>query len=74
MDITIIEELIGSIGFPIIVCGFMYKLFRENLDQVQKSLDQNTDAIKEMKTMVQTFMDYMAKMTVMDGEKNNDNI
>lgn len=45
MDFTVISQLIGSLGFPIVACGYM-------MVAMNKSLKDNTDATNKLAALV----------------------
>lgn len=57
MDILkVVVELISSVGFPIVACGFMYKLNidqqKEHLEEVallREVIEHNTKSLTELK-------------------------
>lgn len=62
-------QVISNLGFPIVCCiamGWYVKYMTDKhqgeIDGLKETIDSNTQVITEMKAMVQTFMDYMAKM------------
>lgn len=48
MDITQIETLITSIGFPIVACIFMFKYNTEELKELRSAIQENTEAINKL--------------------------
>lgn len=69
MDVQTIIEIVQNLGVPVaclIFCGW-FIVRQENRHESEVSalsdtIKGNTDAISEIKTMIQTFMEYMAKM------------
>lgn len=68
-----INQLISSLGFPIVCVGgmawFVVWYIRKVEDErkqreseLAKTIDTNTDAINSIKSMVETFMNYVCKM------------
>lgn len=53
MDITMITQLIGTLGFPIAVCiacfWFINKTMKENTGALNKLVDKIADLIKSFK-------------------------
>lgn len=49
MDINVITSLISSVGFPIIACVFMYKQNTSTLEEIRKTIENNTKSINELK-------------------------
>lgn len=62
MDIATITSLIGSLGFPIVCCGFMFWFINNTLKDLKKTIDNNT---KIMNTIY-------AKITEKGVEENAD--
>lgn len=50
MDYTIISQLIGSLGFPIVCCGYM-------MTTVNKTLKENTVATNKMVTLIEKMLE-----------------
>lgn len=55
MDVTLIERLVASIGFPILMCLLMYKhsidsakLHKEEVDRLSKCVENNTLALERL--------------------------
>lgn len=48
MDINSIISIISSVGFPIVCCIIMFKIYREDLRKMQESIDNNTMVIHEL--------------------------
>lgn len=69
MDVQTIIEIVQNLGVPVaclIFCGW-FIVRQENrheseVNSLTDTINGNTEAISEIKTMIQTFMDYMAKM------------
>lgn len=52
MDITMLTQLIGSLGFPIVCCGALFwylvkekDAHKEEMEELRKSVEANTTAI-----------------------------
>lgn len=45
MDFTVISQLIGSLGFPIVACGYM-------MISMNKTLKENTEATNKLAALV----------------------
>lgn len=75
MDVKTIIEIVQNLGVPVaclIFCGW-FIVRQENRHESEVSIlsdtiKGNTEAISEIKTMIQTFMDYMTKMNTGGGE------
>ena len=50
MDVTVLTQLIGSLGFPIVCCGYM--MFVMN-----KTLKENTTATNNLVNLVEKLID-----------------
>jgi hypothetical protein len=69
MDVQTIIEIVQNLGVPVsclIFCGW-FIVRQENrheseVNSLTETINGNTEAISEIKTMIQTFMDYMSKM------------
>lgn len=55
MDVTMVTQLIGSLGFPIVCCGalFWYMMkekdaHKEEMEELRKSVEANTFAINSL--------------------------
>lgn len=69
MDVTGIIEIVQNLGVPVaclVFCGwFIVRQDSKHSTEVANltsTIEANTEAISEIKTMIQTFMDYMTKM------------
>lgn len=52
MDVTVVTQLIGSLGFPIVCCGTLFwylvkekDAHKEEMEELRKSVEANTTAI-----------------------------
>ena len=45
MDINTIIDLISSVGFPIVVCGILFYVIREQAIRYTKTIDELSDTI-----------------------------
>ena len=59
MDVQTSANFISTIGFPIVACGAMFymvrendKLHREEIDSLRKALDANTAALLRLETIM----------------------
>lgn len=57
MDVTLLQTLIGSLGFPIVACGGLFwyvqkrdKEFNTNIERLSSSLDKNTEVLHSLLT------------------------
>lgn len=55
MDVTMVTQLVGSLGFPIVCCGalFWYMVkekdaHKEEMEELRKSVEANTNAINSL--------------------------
>lgn len=71
MDTQAITTMIGSLGFPIVMCIIMIKLIftmeeshKEELDTLKESLNNNTNVLTRLETMLNIYMK--------DNEEKND--
>ena len=58
----LVKDLISTFGFPIAVCCYLFWKENKQSNTLEKAIENNTNAVAEVKTMITTFMDYMAKM------------
>ena len=63
MDAQGITSMIGSLGFPIVMCIIMIKLIftmeeshKEELDTLKESLNNNTNVLTRLETMLNIYM------------------
>ena len=61
-----ITQLITSLGFPIVMCLVMFKYMQEEsenhkkeVDSLKDSLKENTVVLADLKSMIQTLVDYL---------------
>jgi hypothetical protein len=61
-----VTQLIASLGFPIVMCLIMFKYMQEEsenhkkeVDALKDSLKENTVALADLKSMIQTLVDYL---------------
>lgn len=52
MDINVISTLIGSIGFPCVMCIMMFKYMQDEQNTHQEETDTLKDAINELKVAI----------------------
>lgn len=55
MDVTMVTQLIGSLGFPIVCCGALFwymvkekEAHQEEMEELRKSVEANTLAINSL--------------------------
>lgn len=63
MDAQGITTMIGSLGFPIVMCIIMIKLIftmeeshKEEIDALKESLNNNTNVLTRLETMLNIYM------------------
>ena len=63
MDAQGITSMIGSLGFPIVMCIIMIKLIftmeeshKEEIDSLKESLNNNTNVLTRLETMLNIYM------------------
>ena len=66
MDANTIISTISSVGFPIVMCLIMFKYMQEEsknhkneVDSLKESLKENTVVLADLKSMIQTLINYM---------------
>lgn len=58
MDVQAISNLIGSLGFPIIACVYLYRSnekLRDTIDQLRETIHANTVAVESLKENLNVF-------------------
>ena len=55
MDVTMVTQLVGSLGFPIVCCGALFwylvkekEAHKEEMKELRKSVEANTTAINSL--------------------------
>lgn len=55
MDINTVSQLIGTVGFPVVMCILMFysmskqdELHKEEIDKLRESLNNNTAAVNAL--------------------------
>lgn len=63
MDINIILQAVGSLGFPIAACCILFwylnqekEAHKEEMNSVTKALSDNTNVMLQLKEMIQTLL------------------
>lgn len=59
MDVTALTQVIGSLGFPIVCCGYM-------MVTMNKTLTANTKATQDLSAVVQRLLDRMDRESAKD--------
>lgn len=61
-----VMQLIASLGFPIVMCLIMFKYMQEEsekhkkeVDALKDSLKENTVVLADLKSMIQTLVDFL---------------
>lgn len=62
MDYTVISQLIGSLGFPIVVCGYV-------LVRLNKTVEENTNSTNQMVALMQQVLE---RLQIHVEEHNNE--
>lgn len=52
MDVNAIIDLIGSLGFPVVMCFFLIDYIKDRDAKMQESFDRMTEAFTEFKQMI----------------------
>lgn len=53
MDINVVTQLIGSIGFPIVACGALFWQMNKNEERNAQVISDLTHAIDELREYIQ---------------------
>jgi hypothetical protein len=61
--ITQIAQYIGSLGFPIVACYFLYKLITDMLQKMGDKLERNTEALNKI-------ADKLDMVKIVEGDEN----
>lgn len=55
MDVTVLTQLVGSLGFPIVACFYLFYLHtkseerhKEEVERLAESVDNNTKALNKL--------------------------
>lgn len=55
MDVTMVTQLVGSLGFPIVCCGALFwylvkekEAHKDEMEELRKSVEANTTAINSL--------------------------
>jgi len=56
MEISVITELITSVGFPIAVCVFLLYERNKMMQKLVEIVQTNTEATKELRVMIESKM------------------
>lgn len=69
MDITQLTTVIGSVGFPAVMCLLMYKYMTDTQSKAEETLKNLETAIKALEKGVDTLVNLTIKK---EGEHNED--
>lgn len=68
MDYSMIEQIISSLGFPIVMCIALFWYInkqeerrREELDGMRETISENTQILSSLKDLIQIVMDKLEK-------------
>lgn len=61
MDTNAISTLIGSVGFPIVMCLMLFWYMREQLNDHKEETNALKDAINELKIAITTLTERLDK-------------
>lgn len=63
MDFTVISQLIGSLGFPIVACCAMFYMYnrqteahKEEMNKFTEAINNNTSTINELMNLIKERM------------------
>ena len=62
METQDIITLVGSLGFPIVACIYLFKVFRAEISELRKAIENNTKVMTRI----------CAKLDIDDEEKKNE--
>ena len=61
-----VTQLISTLGFPIVMCLIMFRYMqdesknhKQEVDSLKESLKENTVVLADLKSMIQTLVQYM---------------
>lgn len=61
-----VAQLVSTLGFPIVMCLIMFKYMQEEsanhkaeVNSLKDSLKENTVVLADLKSMIQTLVDYL---------------
>ncbi len=63
----LLVSLVGSLGFPIVCCYFMWKYINTTLKDFTEMMNKNNESIAELCSKIDTII-----LTVLGGDKNGD--
>ena len=59
MDVNELVTLIGSLGFPIVACIFLFKFLTQTMKENTAALDKLSDTISDLKATMQHITTYI---------------
>lgn len=59
MDINQISQLVGSLGFPILACVFLFKFLTQTMKENTQALNALSDTIADLKATMQNITSYI---------------
>lgn len=59
MDINQISQLVGSLGFPILACVFLFKFLTQTMKENTQALNTLSDTIADLKATMQHITTYI---------------
>ena len=59
MDINEVMNSIGSLGFPIVACIFLFKFLTQTMKENTAALNQLSDTISDLKATMQHITTYI---------------
>lgn len=62
MDINTVSTLIGSIGFPCVMCLLMFKYMNDEQETHRQESDTLKDAINELKVAITTLTERITNL------------
>lgn len=63
----LLVSLVGSLGFPIVCCYFMWKYINTTLKDFTEMMNKNNESIAELCSKIDTII-----ITVLGGEKDGE--
>jgi hypothetical protein len=55
MDFNDIVQMVSSVGFPIVACIVLFKLYNNTITSFKESIDNNTKAIEALKEIINIY-------------------
>ena len=59
MDIEVISQIIGTLGFPIVACGALFWMInkqeerhKEEISDLRKTIEENTNVLASLKELI----------------------